>query len=107
YWGHVVGVRMQGDMRSYVFTHLQKLPSSYFNDNKSGVIMSRIINDLMDISELAHHGPEDLFVSLVMLFGSFFILLGINVELTLIVFAILPFIVFYTMYQRKRMRNAF
>ncbi|MEG1310956.1 MAG: ABC transporter ATP-binding protein [Romboutsia sp.] len=107
YWGHVVGVRMQGDMRSYVFMHLQKLPNSYFNDNKSGVIMSRIINDLMDISELAHHGPEDLFISLVMLFGSFFILLGINVELTLIVFAILPLIVLYTMYQRKKMRNAF
>ncbi|TPB41715.1 thiamine ABC transporter permease, partial [Burkholderia pseudomallei] len=55
YWGHVVGVRMQADMRSYVFTHLQKLPNSYFNDNKSGVIMSRIINDLMEVSELAHH----------------------------------------------------
>ena len=62
YWGHVVGVRMQGDMRSYVFTHLQKLPNSYFNNNKTGVIMSRIINDLMEVSELAHHGPEDLFI---------------------------------------------
>ena len=107
YWGHVVGVRMQGDMRSYVFTHLQKLPNSYFNDNKSGVIMSRIINDLMEISELAHHGPEDLFISIVMLFGSFFILLGINVELTLIVFAILPLIVIYAITQRKKMNKAF
>ncbi len=107
YWGHVVGVRMQADMRSDVFTHLQKLPNSYFNDNKSGVIMSRIINDLMEISELAHHGPEDLFVSLVMLVGSFFILLGINVELTLIVFAILPIILFYAISQRKRMSRAF
>lgn len=107
YWGHVVGVRMQADMRSDVFNHLQKLPNSYFNDNKSGVIMSRIINDLMEISELAHHGPEDLFVSLVMLVGSFFILLGINVELTLIVFAILPIILFYAISQRKRMSRAF
>ncbi|MDK2562604.1 ABC transporter ATP-binding protein [Romboutsia sedimentorum] len=107
YWGHVVGVRMQADMRSDVFTHLQRLPNSYFNDNKSGVIMSRIINDLMEISELAHHGPEDLFVSLVMLVGSFFILLGINVELTLIVFAILPIILFYAISQRKRMSRAF
>ncbi|MGL5327648.1 MAG: ABC transporter ATP-binding protein [Peptostreptococcaceae bacterium] len=107
YWGHVVGVRMQGDMRNYVFTHLQKLPNSYFNDNKTGVIMSRIINDLNDISELAHHGPEDLFVSIVMLLGSFFILLGINVELTLIVFAILPIIVIYAIMQRKRMGRAF
>lgn len=107
YWGHVVGVRMQADMRSYVFTHLQKLPSSYFNDNKTGVIMSRIINDLMEVSELAHHGPEDLFVSIVMLFGSFLILIGINVELTLIVFAILPVIIIYAIIQRKRMSNAF
>lgn len=107
YWGHVVGVRMQADMRSYVFTHLQKLPNTYFNNNKSGVIMSRIINDLMEISELAHHGPEDLFISIVMLFGSFFILIGINVELTLIVFAILPFILLYAITQRKRMSKAF
>ncbi|WP_278683191.1 ABC transporter ATP-binding protein [Paraclostridium bifermentans] len=107
YWGHVVGVRMQADMRSYVFTHLQKLPNSYFNDNKSGVIMSRIINDLMEVSELAHHGPEDLFVSLVMLIGSFLILLGINVPLTLIIFAILPFIILYAITQRKRMSKAF
>lgn len=107
YFGHVIGVRMQADMRSYVFTHLQKLPNSYFNNNKTGVIMSRIINDLMDISELAHHGPEDLFISIVMLFGSFFILIGINVELTLIVFAILPVIIIYTIMQKKRMSRAF
>lgn len=107
YWGHVVGVRMQADMRSYVFTHLQKLPNQYFNNNKSGVIMSRIINDLMEVSELAHHGPEDLFVSLVMLVGSFLILLRINVQLTLIVFAILPFILLYAITQRKRMNRAF
>ncbi len=107
YWGHVVGVRMQGDMRSKVFTHLQKLPNSYFDNNKTGVTMSRIINDLMDISELAHHGPEDLFISLVMFIGSFFILLGINVPLTLIIFAILPFVVIFAIIQRKRMKNAF
>lgn len=107
YWGHVVGVRMQADMRSYVFTHLQKLPNSYFNDNKSGVIMSKIVNDLMEVSELAHHGPEDLFVSIVMLLGSFIILLGINIPLTLIIFAILPLIIFYAITQRKRMSKAF
>ena len=107
YWGHVVGVRMQGDMRSYVFTHLQKLPNSYFNNNKSGVIMSKIINDLMEVSELAHHGPEDLFISIVMLIGSFFILLGINVPLTLIVFTVLPLIFIFVLNQRKRMNRAF
>ena len=63
YWGHVVGVKMQAEMRRDVFTHLQKLPLGYFSDNKTGVIMSRIINDLMDISELAHHGPCLLYTS--------------------------------------------
>ena len=64
YQGHIVGVRMQADMRRDVFEHLQKLPFSYFDEHKTGVIMSRIVNDLMDISEFAHHGPEDLFISL-------------------------------------------
>ena len=61
YYGHIVGVRMQADMRRDVFRRLQKLPFSFYDENKTGSIMSRIINDLMDISELAHHGPEDLF----------------------------------------------
>lgn len=107
YWGHVVGVRMQGDMRNYVFTHLQKLPNSYFDNNKAGVTMSRIVNDLMEVSELAHHGPEDLFISIVMLAGSFFILLGINIPLTLMIFAILPFVIWFAISQRKKMNKAF
>ncbi|SFC56176.1 ABC transporter ATP-binding protein [Clostridium uliginosum] len=107
YWGHVVGVRMQADMRRDVFKHLQRLPNKYFDNNKTGDIMSRIINDLMDISELAHHGPEDLFISIIMLIGSFCILYTINIPLTLIVFAFIPPIVIFTMYQRKRMNKAF
>ncbi|MEG1003231.1 ABC transporter ATP-binding protein [Clostridium sp.] len=107
YWGHVVGVRMQGDMRRDLFTHLQKLPNSYFDNNKTGDIMSRIVNDLNDISELAHHGPEDLFISIIMLLGSFLILININVPLTLIIFAFIPVIVIFTFIQRKRMHNAF
>ncbi|WP_434796711.1 ABC transporter ATP-binding protein [Terrisporobacter vanillatitrophus] len=107
YWGHVVGVRMQADMRSEVFTHLQKLPNSYFDNHKTGVTMSRIVNDLMDISELAHHGPEDLFISIVMFIGSFIILLNINIPLTIIIFAILPLVIIFAARQRKRMQNAF
>ncbi|WP_338586638.1 ABC transporter ATP-binding protein [Clostridium baratii] len=107
YWGHVVGVRMQGDMRRDLFTHLQKLPNSYFDNNKTGDIMSRIVNDLNDISELAHHGPEDLFISLIMLIGSFLILVNIDVTLTLIIFAFIPIIVTFTFIQRKRMHKAF
>ena len=107
YWGHVVGVRMQAEMREDVFTHLQKLPLGYFSDNKTGVIMSRIINDLMDISELAHHGPEDLFISLITLVGSFFILCTINVPLTIIIFLLLPLLIWFTIKKRKRMSAAF
>ena len=107
YWGHVVGVRIQGDMRDEVFKKLQKLPNTYFNNNKTGEIMSKIINDLMDIAELAHHGPEDLFISLVMLIGTFFILIRINVPLTLIIFTVLPIIVLYAISQRKNMKKAF
>jgi len=107
YWGHIVGVRMQGDMRRHIFKHLQKLPNKFFDNNKTGDIMSRIINDLMDISELAHHGPEDLFISIIMLIGSFAILCTINIALTVLIFAFIPFIVLFTLYQRKRMNKAF
>ncbi|HBI6904267.1 TPA: ABC transporter ATP-binding protein [Clostridium perfringens] len=107
YWGHVVGVRMQADMRRDLFDKLQDMPNKYFDNNKTGVIMSRIINDLLDISELAHHGPEDLFISLVMLVGSFIILCTINVPLTIITFAIIPFLLFYTIHKRNKMKKVF
>ena len=107
YQGHVVGVRMQADMRRDVFEHLQKLPFSYFDEHKTGVIMSRIVNDLMDISEFAHHGPEDLFISLVTILGSFIILCTVNVPLTLITFAVLPFLVLFIVKKRTAMTIAF
>lgn len=107
YWGHVVGVRMQADMRDEVFAHLQKLPCSYFDNNKTGVIMSRMINDLMDISELAHHGPEDVFISGMMFIGSFVILCTINVPLTVIIFLFLPLVIWSTLAQRKKLNRAF
>ncbi len=107
YWGHVVGVRIQGDMRVDMFKKLQKLPFSFYDENKTGAIMSRIINDLFEISELAHHGPEDLFLSVIMLLGSFIILSSINIYLTLIIFAFIPFIVFFAIKMRKSMNEAF
>jgi len=107
YYGHVMGVRIQGDMRETMFRHLQKLPFSYFDENKAGSIMSRLINDSMDISELAHHGPENLFLSLIVLMGSFVILCTINVSLTLIIFLSLPFVVALAVLMRKRMSRAF
>ena len=107
YQGHIVGVRMQADMRRDVFEHLQKLPFSYFDEHKTGVIMSRIVNDLMDISEFAHHGPEDLFISLVTVVGAFIILCTVNIPLTLITFAVLPFLVLFIIKKRSAMTMAF
>lgn len=107
YWGHLVGVGMQADMRRDVYEHLQKLPVRYFDNNQTGSIMSRIVNDLQDISELAHHGPEDLFISFFMIVGSFIVLLRINVVLTIIVFCILPIIIWYSMYKRKKLLASF
>ena len=107
YYGHVMGVNMQAHMRRDVFDHAQRLPLTYFDNNKTGTIMSRIINDLMDISELAHHGPEDLFISLVMLIGSFIIMCVICWQLALIVFAGVPVMVYLAMRKRKEMNEAF
>ncbi len=107
YWGHLLGVRIEHDMRSDVFTHLQTLPFSYYDNTKTGHIMSRIINDLRDITELAHHGPEDLFISLVMLIGSFIILMTIEWRLTLILFAFIPLMLLFVISKRNRMSRAF
>lgn len=107
YYGHVMGVDMQATMRRDVFSHLETLPLSYFDDNKTGTIMSRIINDLMDVSELAHHGPEDLFLSIVMLVGSFIVMGSIYMPLTLIIYSLLPFMVFFAMKKQKKMKDAF
>lgn len=107
YYGHMVGVRMQAAMRRDVFDHLQKLPLSYFDSNKTGTIMSRIINDLMDVSELAHHGPEDLFLSVVMLVGAFVLMARMCLPLTLILYAFLPVMVFFAAKQRRKMSAAF
>ncbi|MEG1382796.1 MAG: ABC transporter ATP-binding protein [Erysipelotrichaceae bacterium] len=107
YYGHLVGVYMQADMRKEVFSHLQKLPFSYYDEHETGNIMSRMINDLMDISELAHHGPENIFVSVVMMIGAFFYLCTINVMLTIIIFIFIPILIYFSMFMRKRMSDAF
>lgn len=107
YYGHIVGVRMQADMRRDLFIHLEKMPFSFFDKNKTGSVMSRLINDLNDVSELAHHGPENLFLSVLMLIGSFVMLTSINVELTLIVFAAIPIIILFAVLMRTGMLNAF
>lgn len=107
YYGHVIGVKMQADMRRDVFAHLQRLPLSYFDANKTGTIMSRIINDLMNVSELAHHGPENIFISIVLLIGSFVVMASIHLPLTLIIFSFLPLMILFSILKRKKMLNAF
>lgn len=107
YYGHVMGVKMQAQMRSDMFNHLEKLPYSFFDNHETGKIMSRMTNDLMDISELAHHGPENLLISSISIIASFVYLCTINWWLTLIVFACVPFLILITMLLRKKMHSAF
>ena len=106
YYGHVVGVRMQKDMRRDLFNKYQKLPFSYFDDHKTGDLLSRLTGDLQNVSELAHHGPENLFLSILMFVGAFIILFSINATLTLIMFAIIPFIILFTVLTRRSMFDA-
>lgn len=106
FYGHIVGVRMQADMRRDVFAHLQKLPLTYFDNNKTGTIMSRIISDLMDISELAHHGPEDLFLSIILLVGAFVMMATIYLPMALIVFAFMPIMILFAAKKRVAMGKA-
>ncbi|PAB58723.1 ABC transporter ATP-binding protein [Anaeromicrobium sediminis] len=107
YWGHVLGVRIEHDMRRDLFKHLQSLSFKYYDNNKIGHLMSRIVNDLHDIAELAHHGPEDLFLSSIMIIGSFIVLININVFLTLVVFAFIPIMLIYGINKRRKMSRAF
>lgn len=107
YWGHVLGVRMEYDMRNDLFSHLQTLPFRFYDKNRTGHLMSRMVNDLNEISELAHHGPEDLFLSLIMLVGSFFMLITVEWRLALVVYMIVPFMVWFSLKYRKRMNESF
>ena len=107
YEGHVMGVRMQAQMRRDMFKNLQRLPYSYYDNNETGKIMSRMTNDLMEISELAHHGPENIILSVISIVLSFSYLATINIWLTLIIFVCAPILCFVASIMRKKMRNAF
>ena len=106
YYGHVVGVRMQRDMRRDLFAKYERLSFSYFDGHKTGDLLSRLTSDLFDVSELAHHGPENVFLAVLMFVGSFIVLSSINLTLTLIMFAIVPFIVLFTVLSRRSMSRA-
>ncbi len=107
YQGHIMGARMEFNMRNDLFEHFQKLSFGYYDNQKTGQLMSRITNDLFDISELCHHGPEDIVISIIKMVGAFVILMRIDVPLTLIIFAFLPLMFVFAFYMRGRMNRAF
>lgn len=107
YKGHMMGAKMEFDMRNDIFEHYQKLSFNFYDNQKTGQLMTRITNDLFDVTELCHHGPEDIIISLIKFFGAFFILININLPLTLIVFAFIPIMFVFAMFMRGRMRRAF
>ena len=106
YWGHVMGAMMENDMRKELFGHYQKLSFSFYDERKIGKLMSRITNDLLLLSELYHHGPEDYVVYLVKFIGAFVILIRINTKLALVVFAFLPIMAIYSLYFNKKINAA-
>jgi ATP-binding cassette subfamily B protein len=107
YWGHILGVRMEYDMRRDLFGHLQTLSFRYYDKTRTGHIMSRMINDLNEITELAHHGPEDLFLSLILLIGAFFAMLVMEWRLAIAVYIFIPFLLFFAIKQRTKMSKGF
>ena len=106
-WGHVMGAKMETDMRRDLFNHLQRLSFSYYDENNTGEMMSKLVSDLFDISELAHHGPENVFISVLKIAGSFILLALINVKMTLILFAVSVVMLVFTVWQNRRMRSVF
>ena len=107
YWGHILGVRIEYDMRRDLFSHLQTLPFRFYDKNRTGHLMSRMVNDLNEIAELAHHGPEDLFLSVIMLVGSFFMLMMVEWRLAIIVYLLVPVMTWFAFKYRKLMNQSF
>ncbi len=107
YYGHIMGAKIEHDMRNEIFSHYQKLSFAFYDNQKIGQLLSRVTSDLFDISELLHHGPEDIVISLIKFFGSFVILVHINRTLTFVAFAFVPVILLYALILNKRMKKAF
>ena len=105
--GHVMGSKMEYNMRAEIFSHYQKLSFSFFDDQKVGQLMSRITNDLFEISELLHHGPENIVISFIKIIGAFVILMGISKYLTAAAFVLVPFMFLYVFFLNRKMRKAF
>lgn len=106
-WGHIMGARMESDMRRDLFDHFHKLSFAYYDKNNTGEMMSKLVGDLFDISELAHHGPENLFISALKIFGSFILLMMINVKMSLVLLLITMLMVIFSVYKNIKMKSVF
>ena len=106
-WGHIMGARMESNMRQDLFDHYQRLSFSYYDRNNTGEMMSKLVSDLFDISELAHHGPENILISLLKIIGSFILMLMMNVPMTLILAAVTLVMIVFSIQQNKKMRAIF
>lgn len=107
YYGHMMGVRMEANMRKDIYSHYQKLSFTFYDNRKVGELLSRVTSDLFDITELLHHGPEDLLISLIKLVGAFIILIQINVPLTIVTFVCIPIMLILAIYFNRKMKRAF
>ncbi|MEK5135961.1 ABC transporter ATP-binding protein [Bacillus sp. FSL W8-0645] len=106
YWGHMLGINIETDMRKKLFDHFQRLSFKFFDNNKTGKLMSRMTNDLMYIGEVAHHGPEDLFIAIMTILGAFAVMLMINWQLAILTFLIMPVIIWLALHFNKKMTHA-
>lgn len=107
YFGHMMGARMEADMRRDIFGHYQKLTFAFYDNQKVGHLLSRVTSDLFDISELLHHGPEDVLISVIKIVGSFAILVNVNAQLTFVAFGFVPIMLVFAVYYNKKMKRAF
>lgn len=107
YWGHMLGTNIERDIRNDLYGHIQRLSHSFFDNTKTGKLLTRLTNDLMNVGEMAHHGPEDLFIAVMTLLGAFGVMLSIHAELAVISFIIVPFILIIAIYFNKKMTIAF
>ena len=107
YYGHMMGTYMEANMRKDIFEHYQRLSFAFYDNQKVGGLLSRITSDLFDITELLHHGPEDIIISIIKIVGAFLVLMNVNVPLALITFAFVPIMVVYALYFNRKMKRAF
>ena len=107
FYGHMMGAKMEADMRSDIFSHYQKLTFAFYDNQKVGALLSRITSDLFDITELLHHGPEDIVISIIKIVGSFIILANINLRLAMVAFVFVPVMIVFAVYYNRKMKTAF